>query len=68
MVREAVGESENSKAKVLYNGVDVGNVMDMMRNQDIIETLLDDIIAAVAEGNLLEFTVDGETKYVAFMN
>lgn len=68
MVREAVGESENSKAKVLYNGVDVGNVMDMMRNQDIIETLLDEIIAAVAEGNLLEFTVDGETKYVAFMN
>ena len=68
MVREAVGESENSKAKVLYNGVDVGNMMDMMRNQDIIETLLDEIIAAVVEGNLLEFTVDGETKYVAFMN
>ena len=68
MVREAVGESENSKAKVLYKGVDVGNVMDIMRNQDIIETLLDEIIASVAEGNLLEFTVDGTVKHVAFRN
>lgn len=68
LVREAVGEPESSTAKVYYDGVDIGNVIEIIKNQSTIEGLVDEMKDAITGGQLIEFTVGGKTKYIAFKN
>ena len=67
MVREALGITDAS-TKVYFKGVDVGNVMDLMRNQSVIEDLLEEMKNSISNQYLVDFTINGATQKVAFRN
>jgi len=67
MVREALG-IEDETTKVYFKGVDVGNVMDLLKNQSVVESLVDEMKESVSNQFLVEFTINNTVKKVAFRN
>lgn len=67
MVREALGIKDET-TKVFFKGVDIGNVMELFKNQDVVESLIDEMKESVSNQFLLDFTINGEVKKVAFRN
>ncbi|MBQ8230545.1 MAG: Ig-like domain repeat protein [Lachnospiraceae bacterium] len=67
MVREALGITD-AKTKVYFKGVDVGNVMDLMRNQEVVESLLDEMKESISNQYLVDFTINNTVQKIAFRN
>ena len=67
MVREALG-IEDETTKVYYNGVDVGDVWSLIRNQDTIEKLVEEMKDSISNQYPVTFTVGDAKKVIAFRN
>lgn len=67
MIREALGITDNSVV-VRYEGVNLGDPMELITNQGKAEQLKDRLKAAISNHELMAVTVGGEEKLIAFRN
>lgn len=67
MVRDALGITD-ANTKVYFRGVDVGNVMDLLRNQEVVDSLLDEMKESISNQYLVDFTVNNTVQKIAFRN
>ena len=67
MVRESLGITDPN-TKVYFKGVDVGSLMELMKNQDTIEELLEEMEDSISNQYLVNFTINGATQKIAFRN
>lgn len=69
MVCEALGAPEGTK--VYFDGVNVGDAMDLFMNMDKVEDMVEEMKAAVSSNELIEFNIgsaNGDKKLIAFRN
>lgn len=67
MVREALG-IETSDEKVYFDGVDVGNAMDLAMNMSKVNALIDKMKEAITNHELVTFNVGSNAYTIAFRN
>ena len=65
MIRESLGITD-SKVKVRFDGVDINNVFEIAQNQDVLTEFEKTLKEAVKNHELVDFTVDGAPKKIAF--
>lgn len=67
MVRQALGYGyEDESIAVYFNGVNVGDLLDLWKNQSTIDSLVDQMKSSIQSKNLIPFKVGGKDVLIAF--